>query len=258
MADDTAADGFWRIHDGLPREGPGSPASTRRALDLSGIGGRARVVDVGFGPGPQSLVLAEAMPDAEILAVDAHEPFVAEVRRRAADAGGADRVTAVVGDMADLGSVVDRHVGGPVDLIWSEGAAYVMGFEAALRTWHPVLGPGGVLALTEPVWLAPTVPQAVRDFWDEAYPALQPLQVRRAQALHAGYRRIGDFVLPREDWDAYYEPVRARLAELREDPARIGPALADAIAATEAELAAFDGGGAEAVGYAFLVLRRDG
>ena len=41
------------------------------------------------------------------------------------------------------------------DLIWCEGAAYIMGVEAALRAWRPLLKPGGRLALSEAAWLRP-------------------------------------------------------------------------------------------------------
>jgi SAM-dependent methyltransferase len=181
------------------------------------------------------------------VAVDAHLPFVEEVRRRAVAAGVADRVEAVVGDMAELGELAGL---GPFDAVWCEGAAYVLGFQEALEQWRPLLRPGGVMALTEPVWLAPTVRQAVSDFWTQAYPGMQPVQVRRAQILGAGYKRIGDFTLPREDWEAYYDPLRARLHDLGDDPS-----VAGVVADHERELAVFDGGGADTVGYQFFVMR---
>ena len=244
--DDEVA--FWRIHAGLEREGPGSAASTRRALTLlPDLTGAVTVLDLGCGPGAQTIVLAEALPQARIIAVDRHEPFVDEVRRRAAAAGVADRVTGVVADMADVGTLAEL---GPADLIWSEGAAYAIGFERALAAWRSLLVDGGALALTEPVWTAPTVPQAVRDFWDAAYPDLQPAQVRRAQAMAAGYRRIGDFLLPRTDWEAYYEPLMARVDALRHDPS-----AAEAVAAHDEEHAVFTAGGDRSVGYLFMVLR---
>lgn len=242
------SDAFFRIHSGLPQEGPGSAASTRRALSLApDLAGLVQVLDIACGPGRQTLTLADELPEAHIVAVDAHLPFVEEVRRRAVAAGVADRVEAVVGDMAELGELAGL---GPFDAVWGEGAAYVLGFQEALEQWRPLLRPGGVMALTEPVWLAPTVRQAVSDFWTQAYPGMQPVQVRRAQILGAGYKRIGDFTLPREDWEAYYDPLRARLHDLGDDPS-----VAGVVADHERELAVFDGGGADTVGYQFFVMR---
>ena len=285
-------DAFFAIHSGLDREGPGSPESTRRALRLTGLlsapGTRSgangsiqpsgrdsqpgsstavarsgangpiqpsgrdslRVLDLGCGPGGQTMTLAEALPDATIMAVDLHDPFIQEVRRRAEAAGLTDRVDASVADMADVSRLVDD----PVDLIWSEGAAYAMGFEDALTAWHEVLRPGGHLALSEPVWAAPTVSQRISDFWTDAYPDMQPVQVRRAQILQAGYQRIGDFALPAADWEAYYGPLRDRVEALRGSTDIEG--MDDAIAAHDEEFAVYGAGGPSVVAYQFFVMRR--
>jgi trans-aconitate methyltransferase len=252
---------FFEVHRGLEREGPGSRTSTLRALSLvTDLPSAPLVLDVGCGPGAQTVVLAEALPGARVIAVDIHEPYVDEVARRAAEAGVADRVTAVVGDMHDLTAVVGV---GPeqVDLLWSEGAAYQMGFQAALDAWRPLLAPQGALALTEPVWIAPTVKTAVKEFWDRAYPPMQPAQVRRAQIAAAGYRRVGDFVLPPEDWAAYYDPLRERVSALRDAGASVSTEVARieltaVLDAHDEELAVFDGGGAAGVSYLFAVMRR--
>lgn len=253
----------FRVHSGLDREAPGSVDSTRRALAMvTDLPPAPLVVDAGCGPGASAVDLALALPGARVVAVDLHAPFVAAVAERAVAAGVGDRVVGVAGDMADLGGVLaTAGVGGPVDLIWSEGAAYVIGFEAALAAWRSLLvaggagGRGGAIALTDAVWTSPTVPQAVRDYWEAGYPDIQPAQVRRAQIAPAGFHRVGDFPLPRGDWEAYYEPIRSRVEALRPEAAD-DPELAGALAATEEELAIFDGGGAEAVGYQFFVMRR--
>ncbi|HUG86234.1 MAG TPA: methyltransferase domain-containing protein [Euzebya sp.] len=243
---------FFILHQGLDREGPGSAGSTRQALSLvTDLPPDAVVLDIGCGPGAQTLVLAKALPQARIIAVDLHDQFVTELNRRAAAAGVAGRVHAVVGDMAFLPAVLEEAGVDVVDLLWCEGAAYVLGFERALEQWRPLLRPGGRLALTEAVWTAPTVPRAVRDYWQTEYPDLQIAQTRRAQIAAAGYQRIGDFTLPVADWEAYYGPLRTRLDRLRGDPA-----LAGVVAAHDEELAVFDSGGATSVGYQFFVMRR--
>jgi hypothetical protein len=38
---------------------------------------------------------------------------------------------------------------GSVDLLWSEGAIYLLGFEDGLRRFRPCLAPGGLAAVTE-------------------------------------------------------------------------------------------------------------
>jgi len=202
---------FFDVHSGLPREGPGNRASTARALALCGALPRdARVLDIACGPGRQTLDLAEMLPDATITGVDNHPPFVAEANRRAEAAGLAHRVTAIEGDMTALAFPASSF-----DLIWCEGAAYIMGVEAALKAWRPLLTSGGRLALTEAVWLRPDPPERVRRCWAEDYTAMTDVEGCRAWVARAGYRLLGDFVLPEAAWwDDYYGPMQARLKDL--------------------------------------------
>ncbi|WP_290783415.1 methyltransferase domain-containing protein [Halomonas sp.] len=41
-----------------------------------------------------------------------------------------------------------------LDVIWSEGAIYNIGFKRDVREWHRFLKPGGILAVSELTWLA--------------------------------------------------------------------------------------------------------
>lgn len=149
---------FFDVHNGLPREGPGNEACTTRALGLAGPLPRdASVLDIGCGPGMQTLDLAALMPDAKITALDSHEPFLDELQRRAAARGVGARVTTVHADMRSM-----PFAAAGFDLLWCEGAAYIMGFATALRAWRPLLKPGGRLAVTEPVRLRPDPPAPLR------------------------------------------------------------------------------------------------
>ena len=123
MSDDTFWSHFHEIFEALPRQGPGDRASTERALRLlPPLTPATRVLDVGCGSGAQTLDLARAT-EARIVAVDNHPPFVARLERRAAELGLGARITAEVGDMHDL-----PFADGSFDVIWSEGAIFVIGF----------------------------------------------------------------------------------------------------------------------------------
>ena len=77
---------------------------------------------------------------------------------------------------------------GRFDLIWSEGAVYIMGFDKALVKWRPLAKPGGYLVVSELSWFRPDPPAEIRDFWGHHYPAMRSVDGNLAVArLRAGY-----------------------------------------------------------------------
>jgi SAM-dependent methyltransferase len=238
---------FFDVHTGLPREAPGSAASTERALGLiPDPDSITRVLDIGCGPGAQTLDLARLLPGAHITAIDLHAPYLAALNRAAAAAGLGPRIETRAADMAAL-----PFEDGAFDLIWCEGAAYNMGVPAALAAWKPLLAPGGALAFTEAVWLKPDPPAPVRAMWAE-YPAMTDVATCRRLVAQAGYRLRGDFVLPASDWWTYYTPMEERLERLRKQYSGDAAALA-VLAESAAEIATYRNYG-DFYGYAFFVL----
>ena len=78
---------FFKLHAGLPREGPGSDSSTREAIrGLPPLTASPRVTDLGCGTGPQTLVLAREL-NSPIIAVDIHQPYLDQLQAFAAEAG---------------------------------------------------------------------------------------------------------------------------------------------------------------------------
>ena len=160
MGPDRATALFFELFSGLPRQGPGSAAGTRRALGLvPDVGPMTCVLDIGCGTGAQTLVLANGSP-ARIVAIDNHPPFIDALNREARRLGIADRLEARVADMRSL-----DFADGSFDLIWCEGAIYNVGFEAGLRDWQRVLRRNGHVALTEVCWRKPGPPAECAAFW---------------------------------------------------------------------------------------------
>jgi SAM-dependent methyltransferase len=212
MADERTTALFFELFSGLPRQGPGDEASTLRALALvPRTSARTRILDVGCGTGLSSRVLARSTP-ARVVGVDDHPPFVEELNRQAQALGLADRLEARVGDMRRL-----DFAPGSFDLVWSEGAIYVMGFEAGLRAWRPLLAPGGHVAVTEVCWMRPDPPPECAAFWAEEYPAIRDVASRLATIEGCGYHTVGHFALPPSSWwDDYYRPLEGNLALFRD------------------------------------------
>jgi SAM-dependent methyltransferase len=204
---------FWLAHDGLPRQAPGSPETTRLLLRLAGaLPDRPRIVDIGCGTGASSLVLA-AETGGTVTAVDTHGPFLEQLT-------GAERVTTLNAPMQDL-PLPD----GSADLVWAEGSAYIMGFDAALRAWRRLLAPGGALVLTEAEWTTLDPSPGARAFWGAGYPAMRATDANVRAALAAGWTVTATYLLPDSDWATYYEPLAARVEQLRRELPDAGAAL---------------------------------
>lgn len=239
---------FWALHSDLPREGVGSDATTRHLLDLARpLPATPQALDVGCGPGRASLVLAEA--GARVTAVDTHEPFLRRLRAVAAERGLADRIATERHSMAEL-----PYPGGSFDLVWSEGAAYLMGVDAALASWRRLLRPGGVLVVTDVGWTVPEPAPETRAFWAEGYPAMRTPAATAEAARAAGYAVVATYLLPESDWwDEYYTPLAARI-DGWPDP---DPATTAVLAEQRAEIELRRDHPGD-YGYTGFVLRRQG
>lgn len=250
MTDDRKTSLFFELFSNLPRQGPGDAASTRKALALvPRIGADSRVLDIGCGTGLQTRVLAQHTP-AGIVAIDSHPPFVTELNRAAQALGIAGRVEGRVADMHRL-----DFAPASFDLIWCEGAIYVIGFEAGLRAWRPLLRPGGHLAVTEACWTRPKAPPDCAAFWTELYPAIREVPALLQAIAGCGYQTVGHFPLPKTAWwDDYYRPLQANVTAFRlrhpgEDDAQ---AVADHVQREIDMWHAY----ADFYGYEFFVVRR--
>jgi SAM-dependent methyltransferase len=237
------------LHDGLPRQGPGDSASTRRALALcAALPTAPEILDIGCGTGAQTLTLAAATAG-RIMALDRSLEFLRSLRRAVNDRGWSSRVQVCQGDMQAL-----PFREASFDLIWSEGAIYIMGFDAGLTQWRSWVKPEGYLAVSELSWFRSDRPAELKAFFDAEYPALRSVEANLTAAGERRWQVVGHFPLPWSAWREYYDPLRERLPAFR--AAHAGDADAQVVAdLTETEMALMARYAADC-GYAFYVLRR--
>lgn len=96
---------------------------------------------------------------------------------------------------------------GELDLIWSEGAIYNIGFERGLHEWRKFLKTGGYIVASEISWFTEDRPAEIDAFWMDAYPEIDTIPNKVAQMQKAGYIPVATFILPEICWTKYfYEP----------------------------------------------------
>ncbi len=186
----------------MERQGPGSPEVTIKALSfIDNISDGSHIADIGCGTGGQTMVLAQNAPG-KITGIDLFPIFIDLFNANARKMNLQDRVKGIVGSMDKL--TFDNE---ELDLIWSEGAIYNIGFEKGLTEWRRFLKRGGYIAVSEASWFTDERPDEIDAFWRDAYPGIDTIPNKVAQMQKAGYIPVASFILPENSWtENFYVP----------------------------------------------------
>jgi len=245
----TDTDPISLLFGGMEKHGPGDKAHTLHVLRLRPKQDFTVIVDAGCGSGRQTLALARAL-GTPIHAVDCYQPFLNDLAQRAE----AQRVRQLV--QTHCMDMKDMPVAFPnIDLLWSEGAAYNIGFANALRLWEPAIVPGGVAVVSELSWLKEqeAAPAAGCDFFRTGSPEMRSVQQNAALVAHAGFKLLDTHTLPRETWgEGDYDILGPRATALLDHAA---PSVREVAAEMIREITVFEQSEAS-YGYVFFLLQR--
>lgn len=186
----------------LGRQAPGSPETTIQALNfIRHLTTESRIADIGCGTGGPTMVLADHVPG-HITGIDLFPKFIDMFNSNTRKLNIQNRVKGIVGSMEDLPFQNEE-----LDLIWSEGAIYNIGFERGLNEWRKFLKPGGYISVSEASWFTEERPSEIDEFWKDAYPEIDTISNKIAQMQKAGYVPIAVFALPENCWiENFYNP----------------------------------------------------
>lgn len=142
------------------------------------LGRPLRIIDLGGGTGGLAVPLAQQ--GHRVAVVDPSGDALAALRRRAAEAGVADRVVPMQGDAQSL---TRMDLVAPVDLLCCHGALEVVDDpRAAIAAISAVLAPGGVLSLVTAGRLAAVLSRALAGAFAQAHRALTSTDGRWGEA----------------------------------------------------------------------------
>jgi SAM-dependent methyltransferase len=160
----------------------------RRAFRALPTLDRPHILHVGCGSGVPTMELAR-LSHGDILGIDIDQPSLDRFTRNIEAAGLSGRVKALSLSMFDM-----DFPDGSFDIIWTEGAMAVIGFERGLKEWRRFLRPNGFLV--------------VHDQTGNMAEKLE--QVRRC-----GYNLLKHFAVPEDEWwTEFYAPLEKCIAEL--------------------------------------------
>ncbi len=195
------------LHKTGQRQGPGSQEETKKAIALAMVDQTQplKIADMGCGTGASTMTLATEL-NAQIIAVDFLPEFLDILKKNIQSKGLTDKITPLACSMDDLPFAKEA-----LDVIWSEGAIYNMGFKAGITYWKQFLKTGGILAVSEITWLTDKRPFALQSYWDKAYPEIDTASAKIAILEQNGYLPMGYFFLPKHCWlEHYYKPMQKR------------------------------------------------
>ncbi len=199
----------------MDRQGPGSPEVTVKALSfIHALTSESRIADIGCGTGGQTMVLAQNAPG-RITGIDLFPLFIDRFNANAQSRKLENRVTGILGNMENLPFQEEE-----LDLIWSEGAIYNIGFEKGLNEWRKFLKTGGFVAVTEASWFTEKRPAEIEAFWMDAYPLIDTIPNNVAQMQKSGYLPVATFILPENCWteNFYDQQIAAQNLFLKKYP----------------------------------------
>jgi len=235
------------LHRGLERQGPGDPDFSDYIIkQLPELPPNPGIADIGCGAGAGALILASKYRS-RVKAVDFSKEFLDQMMHRARQEGLEDLIEPIECDMGSL-----NWEPGTVDLLWSEGAAYNISFEGALKTWRPLMAASGVAMISEMNYFSDDVPEIVVQYMKNAYPGIKTELENMDLINSSGFKVLAVHRLPSKAWwDNYYDPLRENIMALKDTGDIVMQAV---INETEEEMQFFKEH-QEDYGYAYYLMR---
>jgi SAM-dependent methyltransferase len=236
-----------KLHSGLERKGPGDNDYSNHMLSqIPDLPTNPRIADIGCGAGAGALFLADRFIS-KVRAVDFSREFLDELEDRAKQRGLEHLIETIECDMGSLDWEPES-----IGLLWSEGAAYNLTFEGALKAWRPLMASNGIAVISEMNYFTSEVPEPVRVYMQNAYPTIGTESENSVHVNSSGFEIMGIHRLPSKAWwDNYYGPLRENMNSLKHSKEVI---MQSVINETEEEMKLFEEH-EKHYGYSFYIMK---
>ena len=235
------------LHRGLERQGPGDTDYSDYIISqIPELPTNPRIADIGCGAGAGTLFLADKFRS-KVRAVDFSREFLDELINRAKQRGLEHLVETIECDMGSLDWKPET-----IDLLWSEGAAYNLTFEGALKAWRPLMAANGIAVISEMNYFTSEVPEPVRVYMQNGYPTIGTESENSDLVNSSGFEILGIHRLPSKAWwDNYYGPLRENMNSFKHSEDSI---MQSVIKETEEEMKLFEEH-EKHYGYSFYIMK---
>ena len=91
-----------------------------------------------------------------------------------------------------------------------------MGFKKALDEWRRLLRSDGYAVISDISWISKPSRESIK-FWKNIYDEIDTIQNKIGQIENAGYEFVDYVIVPKCDWEDYYQKLEKNLNSLSSD-----------------------------------------
>lgn len=204
---------FYLAYKDLDRLSPGSDDTTLKAIDKIDVGDKEtlNILDIGCGVGSSTMLLANYFKNAEVEAIDLFKHYLDVLDEKISKNDLGSRVFTYKMDMNDLDFANEE-----LDIVFAEASAEIIGFKRALKEWKRLLKPEGYLIISDVSWIQKPSSNSVK-FWKNIYDEVDLIENKIKQIKNEDYEFIDYVIVPKDDWNSYYNKLEKNLNKLSSD-----------------------------------------
>ena len=102
------------------------------------------------------------------------------------------------------------------DIVFCEASIEIIGFKRGLKEWKRLLKPDGYMVVSDVSWLENPSSES-RKFWKNTYSEIDTIKNKVQQIKNEGFEFINYVIVPKKDWNDYYNKLEKNLNKLNSD-----------------------------------------